>query len=85
MNYPDNINYFELRSGKPMSLNYIIERIRKFFPNYSGHLHKGYYPYRQRERFSLKKMEFKIKMVQNLTDIETGLMKTIKSRKSKIN
>ena len=80
--YPDNLNYFELRNDNPITLNEIISKMKLFFPNYTSRLNKGFYPYRERERFKLKTNEFKLDTGLNLTDLETGLKKTINSRKN---
>lgn len=78
--YPDFYNMFQVRSGNIFTLDQIVDEIKVFFPNYSGTLNKGFYPYRDRERFKLNEFKNKLPTLTNPTSLRNGLKKTIESR-----
>jgi nucleoside-diphosphate-sugar epimerase len=79
--YPDNFNFFQVRSGNILTLDQIVDETKVFFPNYSGTLNKGFYPYRDRERFKLNDFKNKLPPLTKPTTLRAGLKKTIDSRK----
>ena len=75
--YRHNYNLFQVRSGNILTLDEIVDEIKLFFPNYSGTLNKGFYPYRDRERFKLNEFKNKLPPLTKPTTLKSGLKKTI--------